>query len=313
MIGKTPEISVVSPVYKAETLIAELVERLQRAMATITPEYEIILVDDGSPDTSWEEITRACVADVRVRGIHLSRNFGQHPAIMAGLQASRGRWVVVMDCDLQDRPEEIGKLYTKGQEGFDIVYALRVARQDSAVKRMLSRSFYGVLSYLTDTEQDHRIANFGIYRRSTIEAVLAMNEPFKFFPVMIRWTGFRTASIAVEHAARPRGRSSYQFRQLLRLAIGLATSYSDKPLRLTARLGLSISAFSFGLGLYYLIQFLKGEIVVIGFASLIISIWFLSGLIIFVLGILGLYLGKTFETAKARPTYLIQETRNIDP
>jgi dolichol-phosphate mannosyltransferase len=313
MIERVPEISVVSPVYKAENLIVELVDRLRRALEPISPDYEIILVEDGSPDASWAEITRACVADVRVRGIHLSRNFGQHPAIMAGLRASRGRWVVVMDCDLQDRPEEIGKLYTTGQNGFDIVYALRVTRQDSSVKRLLSRSFYAVLSYLTDTEQDHRIANFGIYRRKTIEAVLSMNEPFKFFPIMVRWTGFRTTSVVVEHAARPRGQSSYKFRQLFRLASGLATSYSDKPLRLTVRLGLAISVFSFGLGLYYLFQFLRGEIVVLGFASLIISIWFLSGLIIFVLGILGLYLGKTFETAKARPPYLIHETRNFDP
>ncbi len=308
----TPTFSVVSPVYKAEAVIPKLVERIERECEKLGLSFEIILVEDGGPDRSWDVIRQICETNSRVRGIHLSRNFGQHAAITAGLRACRGEWVVVMDCDLQDRPEEISKLYREAMKGYEIVLAIRENRRDGFLKRIGSRLFYRLLSYLTETQQDYRIANFGIYHRKAIDAVLAMKEPFKFFPVMIRWVGFRRTAVEVEHAPREEGRSSYRFRQLFRLALGLATSYSNKPLRLTVKLGLSISVFAFGLGLYYIVQFLRGQIIVLGFASLIVSIWFLSGAIIFVLGIVGLYLGQTFDVTKSRPVYWIKETRNLE-
>ncbi|MDJ0364549.1 glycosyltransferase family 2 protein [Hymenobacter sp. H14-R3] len=306
MSDSPPFFSIVSPVYRAEKLISELVRRIKGSMVTLTENYEIILVDDCGPDDSWDRIVEQAALDPRVRGVRLSRNFGQHKAITAGLAQARGEWIVVMDCDLQDQPEEIPKLYDHAvSEGYDLVFARRVERQDSWLKRVGSRAFYQMLAYLTETKQDPAIANFGIYQRKVIAAVLAMRESIRYFPTMLRWVGFRAGSLAVAHAERPEGTSSYNLRGLLNLALDIILSYSDKPLRLTVKLGLGISASAFLLVLTTLVRALLGYHWETGYASLIISIWFFSGLILSVLGMVGLYLGKTFEQVKNRPIYLI--------
>lgn len=302
----TPLFSIVSPVYLAENIVDELVRRIQVSLDPLTSSYEIILVDDRGPDNSWERIKQQAVRDPRVRGVRLSRNFGQHKAITAGLEQARGEWIVVMDCDLQDQPEEIPKLYEYArQEVYDLVFARRVERQDSWLKRAGSRWFYQVLSYLTETKQDPAIANFGIYHHKVIVAVLSMRENIRYFPTMVRWVGFRAGWLDVAHAERAEGSSSYNLRRLFNLALDIILAYSDKPLRLTVKLGLFISAITALLILVTLIRFISGDIVVLGYTSLIISIWFFSGLILSVLGMVGLYIGKTFEQVKSRPVYLV--------
>lgn len=310
MISGTKEvlISIVSPVYKAENLLDELVRRLQLSLETITFNYEIILVDDCGPDNSWQVIEAHTKRDSRIRGVRLSRNFGQHKAITAGLNLAQGEWIVVMDCDLQDQPEEIPKLHQYAQaENCDLVFARRVERQDSWLKRASSRWFYQMLSYLTDTKQDPAIANFGIYHHKVIAAVLAMRESIRYFPTMVRWVGFRAGGLAVVHAERPEGTSSYNLSRLLNLAFDIILAYSDKPLRLTVKLGLLISASAFLLVLITLLRYWLGYIWEPGYASLIISIWFFAGLILSVLGMVGLYIGKTFEQVKNRPIYIIDK------
>ncbi|WP_035558008.1 glycosyltransferase family 2 protein [Hymenobacter sp. IS2118] len=306
-------ISIVSPVYKAENLLNELVRRLQLSLETITSNYEIILVDDRGPDNSWQLIAAHARRDPRVRGVRLSRNFGQHKAITAGLEQARGEWIVVMDCDLQDQPEEIPRLYNYAKaEAYDLVFARRVERRDSWLKRAGSRWFYRALSYLTETKQDPAIANFGIYHRKVIAAVLAMRESIRYFPTMVRWVGFRVGGLAVDHAERPEGGSSYNLRGLLNLALDIILAYSDKPLRLTIKLGLGISACAFVLVLVTLIRYLLGHDWQPGYASLVISIWFFAGLILSVLGMVGLYIGRTFEQVKNRPIYLIDIRTDTD-
>jgi len=302
----TPLFSIVSPVYRAENIIDELVRRIQASLEPLSADYEIILVDDCGPDNSWQRIEAQAARDPRVRGIRLSRNFGQHKAITAGLEHARGTWIVVMDCDLQDQPEEIPALLAHAQQlPAEIVFARRAARQDTFFKRFFSRSFYGVLSYLTDTKQDPAIANFGIYHRKVVDAVLRMRESIRYFPTMVRWVGFRTSTLDVVHAERAEGSSSYNFRSLINLALDIILAYSDKPLRLTVKLGLLVSASAFLMVLVTFIRFVMGEILVLGYTSLIISVWFFSGLILSVLGMVGLYLGKTFEQVKNRPIYLV--------
>ncbi|OGX82066.1 glycosyltransferase family 2 protein [Hymenobacter glacialis] len=305
-------ISIVSPVYKAENLINELVRRLQVSLETITHNYEIILVDDRGPDNSWQLIAAQALRDPRIRGVRLSRNFGQHKAITAGLEQAKGEWIVVMDCDLQDQPEEIPRLYEHATEGsFDLVFARRVERQDSWLKRAGSHWFYKVLSYLTETKQDPAVANFGIYHSKVISAVLAMRESIRYFPTMVRWVGFRTSDLNVAHAERPEGSSSYNLRRLLNLALDIILAYSDKPLRLTIKLGLCISATALVFVIITLIRYLLGYIWEPGYTSIIISIWFFAGLSLSVLGIVGLYVGKTFEQVKNRPIYLVDELVNL--
>ena len=299
-------ISIVSPVYKAENLLDELLRRLQLSLENITPHYEIILVDDRGPDNSWQLIVAHALRDPRIRGVRLSRNFGQHKAITAGLEQAQGEWVVVMDCDLQDQPEEISKLYEYAKtKAYDLVFARRVERQDSWLKRAGSRWFYRMLSYLTETKQDPAIANFGIYHRKVINAVLAMRESIRYFPTMVRWVGFRTGALAVAHAERPEGSSSYNLRSLLNLALDIILAYSDKPLRLTIKLGLGISVCAFLFVLVTLIRYLLGHDWEPGYASLVVSIWFFAGLVLSVLGMVGLYIGRTFEQVKNRPIYVV--------
>ena len=306
------EISIVSPVYKAELIVDELVIRLKKELSKITEFYEIILVEDCGPDKSWKKIVENCQKEGRIKGIRLSKNFGQHHAITAGLDIAKGNWVVVMDCDLQDRPEEIPKLYIEAQNGFDIVFARRVVRQDRFFKRITSRLFYVAFSYLSGIKQDGTIANFGIYSRKAIIAINSMREPLRAFTAMARWVGFNKSAVDVEHGKRFEGKTTYNWSKLIDFGIDIAISYSQKPLKLTVKLGLIISLLSVIYTIYNLVLYFAGIIKVTGYTSLIISIWFLSGLIIFIFGILGLYIGKTFEGIKNRPLYIIDKEENIN-
>lgn len=304
---KKKHISVVVPVYGAANSLNELYTRLSSALSSLSNTYEIILVNDACPGGSWDIIQALSESDVHVKGINLSRNFGQHYAITAGLKESNADWVVVMDCDLQDQPEEIIKLYEKALQGFDIVFGKRLARQDSKLKKLASKFFYKVLSYLTGTVQDSSIANFGIYSKSSIEAVLSMGDCIRYFPVMIRWVGFNSAALEVEHSKRHEGSSSYSIPALFSLAIDVILSFSDKPLKIFVKGGGVISCLSFIVSLYVLFQVIIHDISVPGWASTVISLWFIGGIIIMVLGVVGIYVGKIFDQVKDRPRYIVSQ------
>ncbi|MEP7169803.1 MAG: glycosyltransferase family 2 protein [Bacteroidota bacterium] len=305
--SEKPLISVVSPVYRAEKIIDKLVEINIHELSKITPNFEIILVDDRGPDKSWEKIKENTVKDNRVKGVKLSRNFGQHYAITAGLDFAKGEWIVVMDCDLQDRPEEIPALYNKALEGYDIVLARREVRQDGIIKKLFSRLFHIALTWLTGSPLDNRVANFGIYHNKVISAISMMRESIRFFPTMVKWVGFNSTSISVTHAERDSGSTSYNFKRLIELALDIILAYSIKPIRLAIKFGFIISGLSILFAIYNVIRALTNGFAVLGYGSLIASIWFLSGLIISFMGIVGLYVGKTFEGVKKRPIYIVSE------
>jgi len=302
-------LSVVSPVYRAERLVEKLVDEIRAALESLGISFEIILVEDGSPDKSWESICKTCCKFSEVRGVRLSRNFGQHYAISAGLSLAHGNWVVVMDCDLQDRPAEIPRLLEKAKEGYDVVVARRAMRQDGFLKKLSSKIFYGTLGWLTGTTHDPAIANFGIYSAKVIAAINSMPESIRYFPTMVRWVGFRTESLDVEHAARPEGKTSYNLRRLFNLALDICLAYSDKPLRMAVGTGFAVSLIGFVFAGFTVVQAFRGEIQVLGYASLIVSLWVLAGLMIFIMGVVGLYVGKCFEGVKRRPTFIIREER----
>jgi glycosyltransferase involved in cell wall biosynthesis len=302
-----PSITVISPVYHAADLVSELVRQLREALGSAELDYEILLVEDGSPDESWSEIQKACGLYPEVSGVRLSRNFGQHYAISAGLSRARGRWVIVMDCDLQDRPSEIVKLLERAEQGYDIVLARRVVRRDRWLKRMSSRVFYGVLGWLTGVKQDPAIANFGVYSDKVIAAINSMPETIRYFPTMVRWVGFRSATVDVEHAGRDAGETSYNLRKLVNLALDICLAYSDKPLRIVVGMGFVVSLIGFAFAAFTAVLALEGKIAVLGYASLIVSLWILAGLIIFIVGVVGLYVGKAFEGIKGRPAFIVAE------
>ncbi len=303
-------LSIISPVYQAQFMLDELVKAVINSLDS-QMQYEIILVEDGSRDESWKKIKEICSTYKNVKGVKFSRNFGQHSAITAGLKESIGDWVVIMDCDLQDDPSEISNLYKEAKLGYDIVYAQRTIRNDSMLKKLSSFLFYKLFGYLTDTRQDHSIGNFGIYSRCVVDSVLSMGDNIRFFPIMLQWVGFKESKIIVNHNPRTSGNSTYSLKKLLSLGFNNIIAFSEKPLKIVIKIGFYCSIISFLTGLYFLFKYITGSVSVTGFTSLIISIWFLSGIIISILGIIGIYLGKMFNQVKGRPLYIVEEKINF--
>lgn len=301
------KLSIVSPIYKAENFIDKLVFEIQKAMNILDIDYEIILVDDRSKDNSWQKMKELSLKNSNIKSVRLSRNFGQHPAIMAGLSQAKGEWIIVMDCDLQDQPKEIVNLYNKAQEGFEVVQARRKNREDNFLKKLSSKIFSKVYGYFTDTKYDNEIANFGIYNKKVINSILEISDYIKFFPLFVEFVGYKSTSISVEHAPRDSGTTSYSFSKLVSLAFNTIISFSNKPLKLFVKFGMIISFLSFCIGIYYIYQAIHNEIAVLGFTSIIVSIWFLSGVIITTIGVAGIYIGKIFDQTKNRPVYIIDE------
>lgn len=300
-------LSIVSPIYKAENIVEKLVFEIEKEISVLNIEYEIILVDDRSPDQSWQKMTELAQKNKRLRIVRLSRNFGQHPAIMAGLSQAKGIWTVVMDCDLQDQPKEIIPLYNKALEGYEVVLARRLNREDHFLKKLSSKIFSKIYGFFTDTKYDNEIANFGIYHQKVIQSILKIADYIKFFPLFVNFVGFKTTSIVVEHAPRISGTTTYSLAKLISLAFNTIISFSNKPLKLFVKFGMIISFISFCVGTYYIYKALHNEIAVLGFTSIIVSIWFLSGIIITTIGMTGIYVGKIFDQSKNRPVYIIDE------
>ncbi len=303
------EISVVVPVYGCREALPELHRRLECTLETITTEYEIILVNDNCPQNSWEVIEELCSSDTHVVGVELSRNHGQMKAIQAGLDLSKGEWVVVMDCDLQDRPEEIGRLYEKAKEGFDVVFARRAHRSDSPFKIFMSGMFYKVYHYATGVDYDGAVSNFSIARRVVIDALCSMREEHRDYSTYIYWLGFKRAVIDVEHDPRYEGKSSYSFKKRMGLALEILTSQSDKILKLFVKLGMLMSFASFIAIIILVINYFTND-VEMGWTSIIATMALIGGIIVMVVGVVGLYVGNTFMQSKNRPLYYVRQILN---
>ncbi len=286
----------------------DLVDRVFHSVRGICSSVEVILVDDAGPDLAWPRIRELAASRPWLKGIRLSRNFGQHYAISAGIERATGDIVVVMDCDLQDVPEEIPKLVTALNNDVHVALGQRIERQDSIFKRCGSWAFFKILSWMTGVSQQHSTANFGAYSRKVIDAINAMRERERCFPLMVRWAGFPTVLVPVEHTGRAEGKSSYTFGKLFKLAVSIILSYSDKPLRLVVRTGLAFSVIAFAMSGFSVFRYLYGDIQLAGFTSIIASIWLVGGMTIFCLGIIGLYLAQLFREAKGRPYYIVVDT-----
>ena len=307
------KISVVSPVYRGEKMVSELVRRNVEALTTITDDYEIILVNDASPDNSWAAIETECQKNPRVKGLNLSRNFGQHYAITAGLSYASGDWIVVMDCDLQDRPEEIPNLYAKViHEKLDMVSTKRVVKHVGWWKRFSSILFYFVFGWISGKKTDPTIAHFGIYSRKVIDVYNTIPQQSRSFGTLIDVLGFKRGFYEVEQDPRLEGKSSYTLAKLLKLSLDIVIVNTNKPLRMAVSVGFIMSVLSFLLAVYQLIARLLGIVDVPGFTTTVFSIWFVGGMLLFVMGILGLYIGKIFDQVKGHPLYIVKDKLNFD-
>jgi len=304
---KNIKISVVIPCYKCADFLVELHRRLVLCLKQITEDYEIIFVNDESPEHDWQIIQELAGKDRRVKGINLSRNFGQHYAITAGLNYCNGDWIVVMDGDLQDQPEEIKKLFEKTYDGYEIVVGKRENRKDSFFVRMTSRFFYIVFNYLTGQEFDNKVANFGIYSKRVIDHVKTLKEADRSFGLLVSLVGFPKSEIDIEHARRTSGESAYSFQSRLNLAFNHILSHSNRPLILAIQVGFVISSLSLLYASWLIIRYFISAHVADGWTSLMVSLFFLSGLIIIVTGMVGLYVGKIYNEVKNRPLYIVKE------
>ena len=304
------DISVVIPVYGCRAALPELHKRLCDSLGQITSEFEIILVDDCCTQNSWVEIKKICESDTRVVGIHLSRNFGQIRAITAGLDHAKGDWIVVMDCDLQDRPEAIIELYNKAQEGYDVVFARREERKDSFITKTLSKMFYKVYDYFTDGNFDNAICNFSISKRVVIDNYCRMREQNRAYTMFIKWLGFNQTAIDLKADERFEGKSSYNFRRKMKMAFEVITSQSNKPLLFAIKSGFFIALVAMIYILYLVCRFLFTGNVTAGWTSTIASIYLVGGILLCAIGVVGLYVGNIFNETKNRPLYVIAECLN---
>jgi polyisoprenyl-phosphate glycosyltransferase len=301
------DLSVVSPVYRAEGCIVELHARLTAVLRQMNVAYEIILVDDGSPDRSGDLIAQLAATDPHVTAVLLSRNFGQHAATLAGLSESKANAVVVMDCDLQDRPEDIPLLHAKLAEGFDAVIARRGRRQDSLLKRATSRLWFALLNRLTDTPTDPEAGSFSILTRQVVDELLSMPNRHSHYQLLLRWLGFHQAYVVVQHAPRFEGRSSYSFGKLVRHAVFGIAAHSTRLLYLSIYTGFLFFVLAVAQFAVVIFRKFADGIGVAGWASVMAAIWLMGGAILFSLGVIGIYIGRIVEDVKGRPSFIVRK------
>jgi glycosyltransferase involved in cell wall biosynthesis len=298
------ELSVVIPVYGCAGSLQDLVARLRSSLSTVSDDFEIVLVDDRSRDGAWPVLRRLAAEEPRVRALRLSRNFGQHAAITAGLSRSAGRWTVVMDCDLQEPPELIPRLYEKAHEGYDIVRTTRRSRRHSAARRHASH-LYRLLFLEDGGNADY--STLSLLSRKVVDAFLTLRDRDREYLLMLDWLGFATATVEFEHAARHNGDSAYTLRHLLRVAFDGMFFRTTVLLRLIVVAGFLIALTGGGLAAYNVADYLIRGASPPGYTSMVVLLLVLSACILMSLGVVGLYVGRIFEQVKNRPLFVVDE------
>lgn len=307
------EFSIVSPVYLSAELVPLLVERVRQAAERVSGDFELILVDDGSPDDAWQRILAACSSDQRIRGLRLTRNFGQQNAITAGLMHARGSQVIVMDADLQDNPDDIPALLARAKEGYDVVLTRKKVREYGALRNRITLLYYRIFNLLADVPAgDGHIGGFSLITRRVVDAYLKLPDYQRDYLLLVRWMGFRTSLLEVTHVPRPLGRSSYTPFRLARYAVQSLTSHSTVLLRLSVGVGFAYVAVA-AMGIVYLVIGYFTQSYRPGWASTLVLILGSTGTILMAIGVLGVYLGNIFDQVRGRPWFLVGETSNFEP
>lgn len=304
------DLSVVVPVYGCEGCLRPLHARLELALADVTSSYEIVFVDDRSPDGAWPVLQDIARSSDAVRLLRLSRNFGQHAAITAGLAESTGNRVVVMDCDLQDRPEEIQRLWAEAERGYEVVLSRRANRRQSPFRRLSGHLYYRLRNVLVKTDMYTNYTNLSMISRKAVDAFLTLRDNDRQYLLIVHWLGFDRAEIEVQPADRHSGKSAYSVRALLRVAVDGMFFQSTVLLRWVVYSGFGLAALGVLLAAYTMLVFLTGRDVP-DWTALPMTVLALSGFIIISLGVTGLYVGKIFDQVKGRPLYIV-DTRIVD-
>jgi glycosyltransferase involved in cell wall biosynthesis len=307
----TPELSIVVPVYGCADCLTALYERVAGALDATEPDWELVLIDDASPDGAWERMCTLAAGDPRVRALRLSRNFGQHAAITAGLAESRGRWVAVMDCDLQDPPEQIPQLLAAARDGYDVVLSRRAQRRQSWYRRVGARLYFRLRNLLSDVPADIQYATLSVISRPVVEAFLRMGDRDRHYMLILNWLGFRRLEIEVPHAERYAGRSSYSLGKLLSVAMDGMFFQTTVILRWIIYAGFALAGAGLTLAAVFVALYFV-ERPLPGFTTLAVLILIVGGFIMLSTGVTGLYVGKIFEQVKGRPLYVIADEASTD-
>lgn len=311
---ETVRYSIVVPVYNEEESLPDLVKQLRQTTDLLDGPGEIVLVDDGSRDASYELMVAASDEDPRIKILQLSRNFGHQAAITAGMDFASGCAVVVMDADLQDPPEVILEMAERWQEGYEIVYAVRKRRDgESFLKKATARLYYALVRRLAEVDQYVDVGDFRLVDRKALDAFLQMRERDRYVRGMFCWVGFRQIAVPYVRASRHAGRSKYSLRKMLKLASDGIVGFSSAPLRLGIGVGILMAIGAVGYGLLAVALKLAGLPYVPGYASLLVTITFLSGIQLIVIGVIGLYLARVYDEVRGRPLYLVREARGFNP
>ncbi len=303
------EISVVIPIFNEEANIHLLHERLVNAVTAVTNDYELIFVNDGSKDKSLPIIKELSTKFSQVKFIDFSKNFGHQIAVFAGLEHAQGNTIVIIDADLQDPPELIKDLYTKLQQGYDVVFAQREQRVGESWHKLLTaKLYYRVLNRLSEVEIPLDTGDFRIITKKVKDIIVSMPEHNKFLRGQIAWTGFNQTSILYKREERHAGNTNYPYSKMLKFAFDGITSFSNIPLRLATYLGFMVSFVAFLVIVYTLYQKYFKHDVVQGWSSLMVSILFIGGVQLICLGIIGEYLGRIMDNVKKRPLYIVKDS-----
>ncbi len=301
------DLSVVVPVYGCAGCLEALHYQVSRAVRALDLTYELVLVDDCGPDDSWLVIAALVRADPdHVRAVRLSRNYGQHAAITAGLAECRGRAAVVMDCDLQDPPEDIGKLYARYREGHQVILTRRVNKKHHPLKRLSSRCFGWLMSTFTDQQVMSEVGSFSLIGRPVIDAFLLFKDVNRHYLYILGWLGFDPVYVDYEHRERVSGRSSYSLRKLIRLAMQGVFFQTTDFLQAIVGLGLLLFVFGMTVSIWAFYIAILGHPIA-GWASTLIATSLLGGFVIFIQGVIGLYVGQIFDQVKDRPIYVVAD------
>jgi len=304
--------SIVIPIYNEQESLTALVDRLRPVLDKLDGPAEVVLVDDGSRDASYPMMIEINRRDPRFKIVQLSRNFGHQIAITAGMDLASGQAVVVMDADLQDPPEVILELAERWQEGYDVVYAVREQRDGETVfKRRTATMFYGLQRRLAEIEQPVEVGDFRLVDRRALDAFLQMRERNRYVRGMFSWIGFRQTAVPYSRASREAGKSKYPLRKMMRLALDGFVGFSTAPLRFALSLGLVMAAASVAYGIVVIALKLAGLGDVPGYASLLVTVTFLSGVQLIVVGMVGQYVARIYDEVRARPLYLVREARGF--
>jgi polyisoprenyl-phosphate glycosyltransferase len=302
-----PELSVVIPIFNEEENIPVLHSRLTAVLEDTLTDYEIIFVDDGSNDGSLNQLQNLSIKDNRVLVVELARNFGHQVAITAGLDFTRGKAVAVMDADLQDPPEALPEFIAKWREGHDVVYGVRERRKERWLKRAAYAGFYRLLRRVATIEIPLDSGDFCIMDRRVVDLLISMPERNRFVRGIRSWVGLNQIGLPVERHARSAGKPKYTFGRLLLLALDGLISFSYLPLRTITMLGFSISFLSIFAAVFYAVKRLMTGLGPPGFATLVVAVFFLAGVQLITMGVIGEYVGHIFEEVKQRPLYVVRK------